>query len=101
MYLASERLDGPAIEVALSEFDRVYSYIYSRVGNRADAEDLTQHVALKALPRLREGYPGPAVRGYLYSTARSVMASFWSHRALVPEAELGDDVWVVTPVASP
>ena len=94
MYLASERLGGPAIEVALGEFDRVYSYIYSRVGNRADAEDLTQHVALKALPRLREGYPGPAVRGYLYTTARSVMASFWSHRALVPEAELADDVWV-------
>ena len=94
MYLASERLGGPAIEVALGEFDRVYSYIYSRVGNRADAEDLTQHVALKALPRLREGYPGPAVRGYLYATARSVMASFWSHRALVPEAELGDDVWI-------
>jgi RNA polymerase sigma-70 factor, ECF subfamily len=94
MYLVSERSTGTLAEIALREFDHVYSFIYSRVGNRADAEDLTQQVALKALPRLREGYPGPAVRSYLYTTARSVMASFWSHRARVPEAELEDDVWV-------
>ena len=82
----------PAREVALRELDRVYSFIYSRVGNRADAEDLTQQVALKALPRLSDTYLGPAVRGYLYTTARSVMASFWSDRSRVPEAELSDGV---------
>ena len=83
----------PPTEVALRELENVYSFIYSRVGNRADAEDLTQQVALKALPRLRDGYAGPAVRGYLYTTARSVMASFWSNRARVPEAELAEEVW--------
>lgn len=94
MYLASEISSEPATEVALREFDHVYTFIYARVGNRADAEDLTQHVALKALPRLRDGYPGPAVRAYLYATARSVMASFWAHRSRLPEAELADDLWV-------
>jgi len=94
MYLAGERSTQPATEIALLEFEHLYSYIHSRVGNRADAEDLTQQVALKALPRLRNGYAGPAVRSYLYTTARSVMASFWSRRALVPEAELADDVWI-------
>jgi RNA polymerase sigma-70 factor (ECF subfamily) len=72
------------------------SSIYSsdaRVGNRADAEDLTQQVALKALPRLRDGWVKPAVRGYLYATARSVLASFWAGRGRIPEAELFDDVW--------
>ena len=83
-----------AVEVALLEFDHLYSFIYSRVGNRADAEDLTQQVAIKALPRLRDGWPEPAVRSYLYATARSVMASFWTGQARVPEAELGDEVWV-------
>jgi RNA polymerase sigma factor (sigma-70 family) len=92
VYLASERFSGNVTETALGEFERVYSYVYSRVGNRADAEDLTQQVALKALPRLRDGYPELAVRAYLYTTARTVMASFWSRRALVPEAELTDDL---------
>jgi RNA polymerase sigma factor (sigma-70 family) len=72
----------------------VYSFIYSRVGNRADAEDLTQQVAIKALPRLQDAFPAPAVRSYLYTTARSVLASFWSSRARVPEAELANDVWI-------
>jgi RNA polymerase sigma-70 factor (ECF subfamily) len=94
MYLATEISSPPATEVALREFDHVYSFIYARVGNRADAEDLTQQVAVKALPRLRNGYPEPAVRAYLYATARSVMASFWSGRARIPEAELADDICV-------
>ena len=94
MNLAVERSPEPLAEIAMREFEHVYAFIYSRVGNRADAEDLTQQVALKALHRLREGYPGPAVRSYLYTTARSVMASFWSHRARVPEAELAEDLWV-------
>lgn len=81
-----------AIEVALREFDLVYRFIYSRVGNPHDAEDLTQQVALKALPRLRDGWVQPAVRGYLYATARSVLASFWAGRGRIREAELGDNV---------
>jgi RNA polymerase sigma factor (sigma-70 family) len=82
-----------AVDVAMEEFEAVYAFIYARVGNRADAEDLTQQVALKALPRLRNGWPEPAVRGYLYATARSALASFWSGRRRLPEAELGDNVW--------
>jgi RNA polymerase sigma-70 factor, ECF subfamily len=79
-------------DVALDEFESVYGFIYARVGNRADAEDLTQQVALKALPRLRDGEPAPAVRGYLYATARSVMATLWSGRLRLPESELPDNV---------
>src|SRR5258708_15870159 len=84
MYLAPEILSPTATEVALREFDHVYSFIYARVGNRADAEDLTQQVAVKALPRLRSGHPEPSVRAYLFMTARSVMATFWCHRSRVP-----------------
>ncbi len=42
-----------AVQVALDDLESVYAFIYARVGNRPDAEDLTQQVALKAFPRLR------------------------------------------------
>lgn len=85
-------MDSGAVAAALQEFEGVYAFLLARVGNRPDAEDLTQQVALKALPRLREGAPRPAIRSYLYATARSVLGSFWSTRLRLPEAELAVEV---------
>ena len=84
----------PATEIALEELELVYAFVYARVGNRADAEDLTQQVALKAIPRLREGASASAIRAYLFATARSALATFWSGRFGMPEDELRDDLWV-------
>ncbi len=98
MYLAIEVLPAratgrwPAADAAVLELDAVYTFLFSRVGNKADAEDLTQEVALKALPRLRGGTPTPAIRSYLYATARSVLAAFWSRRLRLPESQLPDEV---------
>ena len=85
-------MDGGAVAIALEEFEGIYSFMLARVGNRADAEDLTQQVALKALPRLRDGAPQPAIRSYLYATARSALGAFWSTRLRLPEAELADEL---------
>ena len=90
-----------ATDVALDELELVYAFIYARVGNRADAEDLTQQVALKAIPRLRPGSPPSAVRGYLFATARSVLGGFWSTRLGLSEAELRDDLALMSPPAQP
>jgi RNA polymerase sigma factor (sigma-70 family) len=84
-------------EIALDELELVYAFIYARVGNRADAEDLTQQVAMKAIPRLRPGAPASAIRGYLFATARSVLGAFWSTRLGLSEAELRDDLAMLTP----
>ena len=84
-------------EIALDELELVYAFIYARVGNRADAEDLTQLVAMKAIPRLRPGSPPSAVRGYLFATARSVLGGFWSTRLGLSEAELRDDLVLAVP----
>jgi RNA polymerase sigma factor (sigma-70 family) len=81
-----------ATDIALDELELVYAFIYARVGNRADTEDLTQQVALKAIPRLREGAPASAIRGYLFATARSVLGAFWSTRLGLSEAELHEDL---------
>ena len=86
-----------ATDIALDELEMVYAFIYARVGNRADAEDLTQQVAMKAIPRLRQGAPASAIRGYLFATARSVLGGFWSTRLGLSESELHDDLALVTP----
>ena len=86
-------------DIALDELELVYAFIYARVGNRADAEDLTQQVALKAIPRLRPGATASSVRGYLFATARSVLGGFWSTRLGLSEAELRDDLAMAAPAA--
>ncbi|HEY8802846.1 MAG TPA: sigma-70 family RNA polymerase sigma factor [Candidatus Dormibacteraeota bacterium] len=90
-----------ATDIALGELEIVYAFIYARVGNRADAEDLTQQVALKAIPRLREGAPASAIRGYLFATARSVLGGFWSTRLGLSEAELHEDLALAVPQVPP
>jgi RNA polymerase sigma-70 factor (ECF subfamily) len=82
------------VQMALEELELVYAYIFARVGNRPDAEDLTQQVAMKAIPRLRSGSTSAAIRSYLFATARSSLAGFWSARFGLPQEELRDDLWV-------
>src|SRR5438105_15775911 len=88
-----------AVDIALDELEMVYAFIYARVGNRADAEDLTQQVALKAIPRLRQGAPPSAIRGYLFATARSVLGGFWSTRLGLSESELHEDLVMAKPTS--
>jgi RNA polymerase sigma-70 factor (ECF subfamily) len=86
-----------ATDIALDELELVYAFIYARVGNRADAEDLTQQVAMKAIPRLHQGAPASAIRGYLFATARSVLGAFWSTRLGLSQAELHEDLAMAIP----
>lgn len=59
---------------------RVYRLMFARVGNRADAEDLTAEVFLAALSPLRVSASVGEVRAYLVATAQTVLATFWRRR---------------------
>lgn len=59
---------------------RLYRLFYFKVGNRADAEDLTAEVFLAAFGPLRLAASRGEVRAYLAKTANTVLASFWRHR---------------------
>ncbi|HEX6393816.1 MAG TPA: RNA polymerase sigma factor [Acidimicrobiales bacterium] len=58
----------------------LYRLMYSKVGNRADAEDLTAEVFRAALGPLRLSASKGEVRSYLLATARTVLASHWRRR---------------------
>ena len=81
-----------AAETGLAELELVFAFIYARVGNRFDAEDLTQQVAMKAIPRLHEGASAPSIRSYLFVTARSVLANFWAVKFGLPLEELNEEL---------
>jgi RNA polymerase sigma factor (sigma-70 family) len=57
--------------------DRLYRLMYSRIGNRPDAEDLTSEVFRTALGPLKLALSKGEVRSYLLTTAQTVLASHW------------------------
>lgn len=66
--------------VYLDNVDRIYRLMFSRVGNRPDAEDLTSEVFRAALGPLRLNSSKGEVRSYLLTTAQTVLASHWRRR---------------------
>src|SRR5690349_3914768 len=57
--------------------DRIHRLMFAKVGNRADAEDLTAEVFLAALGPMQLDRSVGEVRAYLVATARTVLARHW------------------------
>jgi len=71
---------------------RLYRLMYARVGNRADAEDLTSEVFRTALGPLHLDVSKGEVRSYLLVTARTVLASHWTRHLGLPVTSI-DPRW--------
>ena len=72
----------------------IYRLMFSRVGNRPDAEDLTSEVFRTALRPLRLSASAPEIRAYLAATARTVLASYWKRRYGIEVTSLDPEVGV-------
>jgi RNA polymerase sigma-70 factor, ECF subfamily len=70
----------------------IYQYIYSRVGNRPDAEDLTSAVFMKAINGMRTDVSVPELRSWLYKVAQTTLADHWREYYAEDASELDEDV---------
>jgi RNA polymerase sigma-70 factor (ECF subfamily) len=80
--MADERLAPAAQPVDLEALYRahvrpLYTFIYSRVGNRESAEDLTSEVFMKALTSLNPAREEQSIVAWLYRVARNAVADYW------------------------
>jgi RNA polymerase sigma-70 factor (ECF subfamily) len=55
----------------------IYRFVYSKVGNREEAEDLTSQVYLKALNGLDQTRDATSAQAWLFQVARTTIADHW------------------------
>lgn len=71
-------LDRQAFQSFYREnLDLIYRYVYSKVGNREDAEDLTSHIFIKAVRHIDHGRTPQSTRSWLFQVARTTIADYW------------------------
>ena len=55
----------------------IYRYVYGKVGNREEAEDLTSHIFIKAVRSLDRERTPQSTRSWLFRVARTTIADYW------------------------
>jgi RNA polymerase sigma-70 factor, ECF subfamily len=55
----------------------IYRYVYSRVGNREEAEDLTSQIFMKAVRGVNTERETLSVQKWLFQVARTTIADYW------------------------
>src|SRR6266567_4031388 len=78
-----DRRDAQLEAIFRTHFADLYRYIYWQVHSAVIAEDLTSAVFLKALRWLQQDRSQESVKGWLYATARSIIADYWREQAQI------------------
>ena len=55
----------------------IYRFVYARVGNRPDAEDLTAQVFMRAVEQLDTSRERGQIAAWLYRVAQNAIADYW------------------------
>jgi RNA polymerase sigma-70 factor (ECF subfamily) len=76
---ASSHSDEPLSDEALYEenISPIYAFIYSKVGHREAAQDLTADVFVKAFALVDRTQSRATIRSWLYHIARTTVADYW------------------------
>jgi RNA polymerase sigma-70 factor (ECF subfamily) len=68
----------------------IYRYVYSKVGNREEAEDLTSEIFLKAARSLDQEHSPQSMHSWLYLVARTTVADYWRAHYRGPTSSLDE-----------
>ena len=77
-----------------NRFRLIYRYVYSKVGNREEAEDLTSEIFLKAARSIDEGRSRESMQQWLFYIARTPIADYWRGYYRHPKSSLEELVEV-------
>ena len=55
----------------------IYRFVYSKVGHREDAEDLTAQIFLKAVRGINKEHSMQSMQKWLFLVARTTIADYW------------------------
>lgn len=89
----------PDLEQVFTQYvDPIYRFLYRRVGNKQDAEDLTSEVFYKATSQLDSTRPQASIAHWLFTVARSVLADHWRrHYRSGGSLPLDEPRWAAVP----
>ncbi len=95
--------DGQAFAQLYEEnFDRIYRYVYLRLGNQAEAEDLSQEVFAKAFEAMGSyKWRNLPFASWLFRIAHNQIVDFLRKQTKVKEVALDDDNVTVAGEANP
>ena len=72
------------------KFALIYRYVYSQVGNKEDAEDLTSEIFLKAVSSINYEHSPLSRHKWLHLIARSSIADYWRNHYRLPTSSLDE-----------
>ena len=83
-----ERDQDAVVRVYEENVLAVHRFLYARLGNQQDAEDLTSQVFLKAVRHLDGARSEVSIKSWLFQLARTTLADHWRQYYREPKASL-------------
>ena len=86
------------------KFKPIYRFVYGKVGNREEAEDLTAEIFLKAMNGINLERDPVSMQQWLYLVTRTIIADHWRRYYRMPTSsldELCDNGWEEPVVEEP
>jgi RNA polymerase sigma-70 factor (ECF subfamily) len=74
---------------------RIYGFVFSQVGNREEAEDITSQIFLKVYNSLSRFEGRGSLEGWLFQIARVTVNDHWREKYRLPSVPLPDGLDIV------